>query len=317
MSDKQHLGLTDMPAGSWVDRLPIQSVKPYLRLARMDRPIGTWLLLLPCWWSLALASPGVPDWRFALLFAAGSLVMRGAGCTINDIADRNYDGKVARTALRPIPSGDVSVKQAVVFLGVQLLIGLTVLIQFNEFAAILGLSSIGLVAIYPFAKRVTYWPQVVLGLTFNWGALMGWAVTHGGLGPAPVLLYLAGVFWTLGYDTIYAHQDKEDDAMIGVKSTALRLGAGTRPWLAAFYGAMVALLAGAGYHAALHPLYYAGLLIAAGHLLWQVKTVDIDDPKSCLVRFKSNRDVGFIVLTAIIAAQVFGVQGFSRMVTLS
>ena len=297
---------SDMPAESWIDRLPLGGLRPYLRLARMDRPIGTWLLLLPCWWSLALASPGVPDIGLMALFAIGALVMRGAGCTLNDIADRDFDGRVARTALRPIPAGDVTVFQAFAFLGLQLFIGLMVLLQFNPFSIILGISSLVLVALYPFAKRITYWPQIVLGLTFNWGALMGWAVVHGSLHVAPILIYAAGVFWTLGYDTIYAHQDKEDDAMIGVKSSALKLGAQTRPWLIGFYGATMTLLAGAGIHAGLHPLYYAGLALVGLHFAWQIKSVDIDDPKNCLTRFKANRDAGFIVLGAILLAQWIG-----------
>ncbi|MEQ9360944.1 MAG: 4-hydroxybenzoate octaprenyltransferase, partial [Rhodospirillales bacterium] len=246
---------------------------------------------------------------FMALFAVGALVMRGAGCTVNDIADRDIDKRVARTATRPITSGQVSVVQALAFLALQLAIGLAVLLQFNTYTVILGASSLVLVAIYPFAKRVTYWPQFVLGLTFNWGALLGWTAVTGRLEAPAVLLYAAGLLWTMGYDTIYAHQDKEDDVLVGVKSTALKFGDATRPWLAAFYGGTVTLLAAAGVHAALHPVYFAGLAVAALHLVWQVRGLDLDDAKVCLGRFKSNRDFGLIVLAAIIAGRLLGGAG--------
>lgn len=313
MDERQHVSASDIPTESWIDRVPGAAIRPYLRLARMDRPIGTWLLLLPCWWSLALAAPlgaeGAAPWPdpwFMALFAIGALVMRGAGCTVNDIADRDFDGKVARTAGRPIASGQVSVFQALLFLGLQLGIGLAILLQFNDYAVVLGAASLALVAIYPFAKRVTYWPQFVLGLTFNWGALLGWAAVTGGLAAPALVLYAAGVMWTLGYDTIYAHQDKEDDVLVGIKSTALKFGEGTGPWLAAFYGATVTLMAGAGHLAGLHPIYFAGLAVAGLHLAWQVRSLDIDDAKNCLTRFKSNRDFGLIVLAAIVAGRVMG-----------
>jgi len=230
MDERQQVSASDIPPQSWIDRVPGEGLRPYLRLARLDRPIGTWLLLLPCWWATAMAAPGWPDPWFLGLFAVGALVMRGAGCTVNDIADREFDKKVARTAGRPIASGQVSVAQALAFLALQLGIGLAVLLQFNGYTVILGVSSLALVAIYPFAKRVTYWPQFVLGLTFNWGALVGWAAVTGGLEAPAVLLYAAGILWTMGYDTIYAHQDKEDDVLIGVKSTALKFGAATGSW---------------------------------------------------------------------------------------
>tara|TARA_R110000772_G_scaffold73216_3_gene159689 strand:+ start:124645 stop:125574 length:930 start_codon:yes stop_codon:yes gene_type:complete len=309
MDERQQVSASDIPPQSWIDRVPGEGLRPYLRLARLDRPIGTWLLLLPCWWALAMAAPGWPNPWFMALFAVGALVMRGAGCTVNDIADRDFDKKVARTADRPITSGQVSVVQALAFLALQLAIGLTVLLQFNTYTVILGASSLALVAIYPFAKRVTYWPQFVLGLTFNWGALVGWAAVTGGLEAPAVLLYAAGVLWTMGYDTIYAHQDKEDDVLIGLKSTALKFGAATGPWLAAFYGGTITLLAAAGVHAALHPVYFAGLAVAALHLTWQVRSLDIDDAKVCLVRFKSNRDFGLIVLAAIVAGRLFPAAG--------
>ncbi|MEE8393943.1 MAG: 4-hydroxybenzoate octaprenyltransferase, partial [Rhodospirillales bacterium] len=238
---------SDIPLGNWIDRFAPAAVRPYLRLARLDRPIGTWLLLLPCWWSVALAGPGLAEGaRLFALFAIGALIMRGAGCTLNDIVDRDFDARVQRTAGRPIPSGQVSVVKAFAFLAMELLGGLLVLVQFNGFAIAVGACSLGLVAVYPFVKRFTYWPQAVLGLTFNWGALLGWAAVKGDLGVPALALYGAGVLWTLGYDTIYAHQDKEDDLLIGIKSTALRLGANTRPFLFAFYGGALALIAAAG-----------------------------------------------------------------------
>ena len=304
MDQQQQLSASDIPAQSWIDRVPVPSARPYLRLARMDRPIGTWLLLLPCWWALALAEPGWPDPWFMALFAGGALVMRGAGCTVNDIADRDFDRQVARTAGRPIASGQVSVGQALAFLALQLGLGLLVLLQFNAYTVMLAAASLALVALYPFAKRVTYWPQLVLGLTFNWGALVGWAAVTGGLAAPALALYAAGIAWTLGYDTIYAHQDKEDDVLVGIKSTAIKFGDATVPWLAGFYGAAVALLALAGHLAGLHGAFFAGLALGALHLAWQVRTLDIGDARGCLARFKSNRDFGLIVLAAIIAGRL-------------
>jgi len=295
---------TDIPSESWVDRLAPPNTRPYLRLARVDRPIGTWLLLLPCWWSVALATPSWPDAVMFVLFAIGSLVMRGAGCTINDIIDRDYDTRVARTATRPIASGQISVPKAILFLGLQLLLGLGILLQFNAFAVALGAGSLILVVLYPFMKRFTYWPQLFLGFTFNWGALLGWAAVKGDLGAPAIALYAAGVFWTLGYDTIYAHQDKDDDSLIGIKSTALKFGAATRPWLVGFYGVTVVLMAMAGFLAGLSWPFYLALALGAFHLAWQTKTVNITDPRNCLAKFKSNRDFGLVVLTGIIAAQV-------------
>ncbi len=295
---------SDISALSWTGRWLPGRVRPYLVLARIDRPIGTWLLLLPCWWSAALAGDGWPELSTFLLFAMGALVMRGAGCTLNDIVDRNYDGRVARTATRPIPSGAVSVPRAVGFMGLLLLTGLTILLQFNLFAVYVGVASLVVVAIYPFMKRITYWPQAVLGLAFNWGALLGWAAVRGDLGLAPGLLYMAGILWTLGYDTIYAHQDKEDDLLIGLKSTALRFGAGTKTWLTGFYGGTIALITLAGYAVGLGPVFYAGMALALAHLAWQLATLDIDDARDCLAKFRSNRDFGLIVVAAIIAGRV-------------
>ncbi len=304
MSDTVKGSATDIPQGTWVDRQMPGALQPYLRLARVDRPIGTWLLLLPCWWSIALATPGWPDAWLLVLFAIGSVVMRGAGCTLNDIADRDFDGRVARTATRPIPSGQISISQALAFLGFQLFIGFLVLLQFNTFTVAVGMMSVALIAIYPFMKRVTHWQQLVLGFTFNWGALLGWSAVHGSLGAPALALYFAGIFWTLGYDTIYAHQDKEDDMLIGVKSTAIKFGTQTRIWLFSFYGAAAALLMLAGGLAGLHWVFFDILALGIEHLIWQAARVDIDDTKDCLGTFKTNRDFGFIVLAAIMAGQL-------------
>jgi 4-hydroxybenzoate polyprenyltransferase len=296
---------SDILADHWALRLAPGPIRPYLRLARIDRPIGTWLLLFPCWWSLSLAaSAGTrpPDLRLIGLFALGALVMRGAGCTYNDIVDREIDGRVARTAGRPIPSGQVSLAQAIAFLAALLALGLVVLLQFNGLAVLLGLASTALILAYPFMKRVTFWPQAWLGLTFNWGALLGWAAATDGLGTPALWLYGAGIAWTLGYDTIYAHQDKEDDALVGVKSTALRLGANTKPWLVVFFGLAVAGFGASGWAAGLSWPFYLGLAGVAVQFAWQVASLDIDDPAGCLLRFKSNRHTGWILLAGILAA---------------
>lgn len=274
---------------------------------RADRPIGTWLLLLPCWQGLALAAPreGVSVatmLAMVALFAVGAIVMRGAGCAYNDIVDRDFDAKVARTALRPIPSGQITLKKAWAFLAALCVVGLIVLLQFNGFTIILGLSSLGLVAAYPFMKRITWWPQAWLGLTFNWGALMGYAAIAGELTAAPLLLYAGGFFWTLGYDTIYAHQDKEDDALIGVKSSARALGAHTALALAIFYSLAIALWAAAGLAAGFGFLYLFLLAATAAHFVWQARAVNIDDPAVCLRVFKSNREAGLLALAALLFA---------------
>jgi len=295
---------SDIPTGNWIDRRAPRGLRPYLRLARLDRPIGTWLLLFPCWWGLALAAPAWSDWPLFALFAVGAMVMRGAGCTLNDIVDRDFDARVARTANRPIPSGAVSVPRAFAFLAVLLLAGLAVLVHFNPFTIVLGAGSLAIVAVYPFMKRFTNWPQAVLGLAFNWGALLGWTAVKGELGAPALLLYAAGISWTLGYDTIYAHQDKEDDALLGLKSTALKLGAATRPWLFVFYGASIVLIALAGRQAGLGWPFYAILALAAGQVAWQAATVDMEAPTDCLAKFKSNRHFGWLVLGAMLAGQV-------------
>jgi len=296
-------GHTDIRYDGWLDRLMPTAVGPYLRLARLDRPIGTWLLLFPCWWSLALAARGWPDGRWlwlAALFAVGAVVMRGAGCTVNDILDRDLDAQVERTRGRPIPSGQVTGRQALAFMAFQMLLGLAVLLQLAPFAIGLGVASLVLVFTYPLMKRVTWWPQAFLGLAFNWGALMGWAAVHDGLAAPPLILYGAGIAWTLGYDTIYAHQDKEDDARIGVKSTALRLGDRSRPWIAGFYGVTIAGLGAAQALAGLNPLFLLGLAAAAGQLVWQLRAWQPDDPADCLLRFKSNRWFGWLVLAGMV-----------------
>ncbi len=296
----------DIQADHWTLRLAPRSLRPYVRLARLDRPIGTWLLLFPCWWSLALSSEPV-GWTMAwqaLLFAVGALVMRGAGCAVNDIADRDFDRMVERTRARPIASGEISRKQAALFTGLLLLLGLAVLIQFNRTAVIVGVASLLLVFPYPLMKRITYWPQAWLGLTFNWGALVGWAAATGSIGLPALALYVAGLFWTLGYDTIYAHQDKEDDVLVGVKSSALALGERTRGATAVFYGLTLGLIALAGHWAGMGPWFYAALLVPALHLANQIRIVDIDDPGLCLSVFKSNRIFGWLMLAAILAGRL-------------
>jgi 4-hydroxybenzoate polyprenyltransferase len=296
---------TDIHAGDWVDRWLPRWAEPYARLARLDRPIGTWLLLFPGWWGVALAGPTRPDPWLLLLFAVGAVVMRGAGCTLNDIADRDYDGRVARTRFRPIPSGRVSVKQAATFMAAQLAVGAAILLSFNRLSIILGVGVLALIATYPFMKRITHWPQLFLGLNFNWGALLGWTAVTGGLSWPPVLLYLGGICWTLGYDTIYAHQDKEDDARIGVKSSALALGERTRPFLFGFYAFAIALWAAAGFAGDLHRAFSIGLTLAAAQLAWQAAAVDIGDPIDCLRKFRSNRAVGWLMLIGIVIGHFY------------
>jgi 4-hydroxybenzoate polyprenyltransferase len=288
--------------GNWVDTLAPGFVRPYLRLARLDRPIGSWLLLLPCWWSLGIAGMRQGElpslWHVALFFI-GAFAMRGAGCTWNDLVDRDLDARVERTCLRPIPSGQVSPPQAAMFMAVQALIGLAALLQFNFYTILCGFASLGVVAIYPFMKRITYWPQIVLGLAFSWGALMGWPATFARLDPAALLLYAGAIAWVIGYDTIYAHQDREDDALIGIKSTALLFRERTKPMLAVFYALAVALIAWAGFSAGGGLIFALGLLAFAAHLVWQIARLDVDDPVNCLAVFKSNRDAGLILFAGL------------------
>jgi len=289
--------------GNWVDHLAPAWTRPYLRLARLDRPIGSWLLLLPCWWSVALAAVHARDGvnvGHLLLFFVGALAMRGAGCTWNDIVDRDLDARVERTRSRPIPSGQVSVAAAAAFLVLQALVGLAVLLQLNPFTIVVGLASLLVVAVYPFMKRVTYWPQIGLGFAFSWGALMGWPATFGRLDPPALLLYAGSIAWVIGYDTIYAHQDREDDALIGIKSTALLFGERTRRLLALFYTLAVVLLGLAGWSAGAGVIFAFGLAAFAAHLAWQVWRLDIDDPALCLALFKSNRDAGMILFAALV-----------------
>ncbi|MCC6981660.1 MAG: 4-hydroxybenzoate octaprenyltransferase [Bauldia sp.] len=301
--------LPDAGAQNWVDRFAPPWLRPYARLARWDRPIGWWLLLFPCWWSLALAAivRWPPDpWPF-VLFLVGAIAMRGAGCTWNDIIDRDIDAKVERTRGRPIPAGEVSVRGAAVFLLAQALVGLMVLLQFNRFTQLLGLAALIPVAIYPLMKRVTYWPQLFLGIAFSWGALMGWAASFGSLGPPALLLYAGCVLWTIGYDTIYALQDREEDALIGVRSTAILFGRAALAAVTFFYAGTVLLLAAAIFVAigGLDGLTMELVLIlavapAAAHLAWQVRAVRLDDPASFLAVFRSNRWVGWLVLAGLL-----------------
>ncbi len=290
--------------GNWVDGLAPRWMQPYLRLARFDRPIGAWLLLIPCWWSAGLAAiaaraPWPNPWHL-ILFFVGAFVMRGAGCTWNDIVDRNLDARVERTRSRPIPSGQVSVAQAAAFLVAQALVGLAVLLTFNRFAIVTGIASLAVVAVYPFMKRITYWPQIVLGLAFSWGALMGWAAWFGRLDAAAYLLYAGSIAWVIGYDTIYAHQDREDDALIGVKSTARLFEERTKPMLALFYALAVILIGAAGYAASGGPVFWLGLAAFAAHLGWQIARLDIADPDNCLTVFKSDRDAGLILFAGMV-----------------
>ncbi len=291
--------------GNWVDTLAPSWLRPYLRLARADRPIGSWLLLMPCWWSAGIAAvyaghPYPNPWH-VLLFFVGAFVMRGAGCTWNDIVDRDLDAMVARTRSRPIPSGQVSVRGAIVFLVLQALIGLLVLLQFNRFTILVGVASLGIVAIYPLMKRITWWPQIVLGLAFSYGALMGWAAVFSRLEAPAFLLYAGSICWVIGYDTIYAHQDREDDALIGVKSTARLFAGRTRLALIIFYSLAVLLIGLAGAAADAGPVFVVGCILFGAHLGWQIERLDIDNPELCLRLFQSNRDAGLILFAALIA----------------
>ena len=295
--------------GNWVDTLAPPWLRPYLRLARADRPIGAWLLLLPCWWSAGLAAVAAghfyPNPWHVFLFFVGAFVMRGAGCTWNDIIDRDLDAKVARTRSRPIPSGQVSVRAAAIFLTVLALIGLLVLAQFNRFTILLGIASLAIVAVYPLAKRVTWWPQIVLGLAFSWGVLMGWAAVFSRVDAPALLLYAGSIAWVIGYDTIYAHQDREDDVLIGVKSTARLFGQRTRLALMCFYAAAVVLIGLSGAAAGAGPLFVIGCIFFGAHLGWQVDRLDIDNPELCLKLFKSNRDAGLILFAALIGDALY------------
>ena len=304
MTEPTKTDATEGPSASWVDRIRPAFLRPYLKLARLDRPIGIWLLFFPCLWGVALASPGLPDVSLLLLFGLGTIVMRSAGCTFNDIVDRDFDAKVERTRNRPLPSGAVSVANASRFLGALLLAGFGVLLCFNRFTVLLAAASLALVLLYPYAKRFTYWPQFVLGLTFNWGALLGWTAVKGEMDAAALALYGGAVFWTLAYDTIYAHQDKADDLRIGVKSTALRLGERSKPFLFASYGVALFLFAVAGGLADLSWFFYACLGGLTAQFVWQVVDLKIDRPADCLAKFKSNQWAGLILALAILGARI-------------
>lgn len=300
--------VADAYRGNWVDRLAPAATRPYLRLSRADRPIGTWLLLLPCWWGLVLAMLFDGQARLFDLWifigcAIGAFLMRGAGCTWNDITDRHIDGSVARTASRPIPSGQVSVRGALLWMAAQALISFGILLTFNTAAIALGVLSLLPVAVYPFAKRFTWWPQVFLGIAFNWGALLAWTAHAGALHWPAVVLYLAGIAWTLFYDTIYAHQDAEDDALIGVKSTARLFGENSPTWLRWFLVATVTLMALAVMLATLDGGHFAAVLVAlcgpwalGWHLQWQLRRIDLEDGQVLLGLFRSNRNAGLLPL---------------------
>jgi 4-hydroxybenzoate polyprenyltransferase len=299
--------VADAVKGHWADRiLPVWS-RPYARLARLERPIGWWLLLFPCWWSSALASASLHQWPNLLhiaLFLIGAVAMRGAGCTWNDLTDHDIDAKVERTASRPIPSGQVSPKQAFAFLGLQALVGLVVLLSFNRLTIVTGLASLLVVAVYPFMKRVTDWPQFVLGLAFNWGALVGWTALTDGFALPPVLLYVGGILFTIGYDTIYACQDKADDAIVGVRSTARLFGDHARPAVAGFYLATLVLFGLAFMVAGSGPLAYLGLAGFAAHLGWQVARFDPENGDRCLMLFRANRTAGLILFAGLVGDAV-------------
>jgi 4-hydroxybenzoate polyprenyltransferase len=288
----------DAPKGNIVDRFAPEVTRPYLRMARIDRPIGWWLLLLPCWWSSLLASNSLnlgPNLFHLLLMLLGAIAMRGAGSTWNDIVDRDLDGRVERTRNRPLPSGQISVKQAALSAVLLSLIGLIVLLFFNPFAIVIGLLSLLPVAIYPFMKRITNYPQAVLGLAFAWGGLMGWAAFTGNLSLAPFLLYIGTILWVIGYDTIYAMQDIEDDGIVGIRSTARHFGESAPTLVAVCYAATGMLIAISFHLVSVGLFSYLGLITFALHLLWQVRTVDIKDGNRALMLFKSNRDAGLLL----------------------
>ncbi|MBK8458626.1 MAG: 4-hydroxybenzoate octaprenyltransferase [Phyllobacteriaceae bacterium] len=311
-SNREQGRVADAPSGHWVYRLLPRGMWPYAQLARWDRPIGWQLLMWPCWWSAALVSGAGADattpWMAALpslphlvLFTLGAIAMRGAGCTWNDLVDAEIDAKVERTRSRPLPSGQVSRKQAYGFLGAQAMAGLVALLQFNGFTVLLGASSLAVVAVYPFMKRVTWWPQFVLGLAFSWGALMGWAAAKGELAAPAIILYAGSILWVIGYDTIYAHQDKEDDALVGVHSTARLFDANTKYWLAGLYGGALALFAIAFALAKVPAPALAGLVAAGVHMARQIRTLDIDNADQCLKLFKSNAIVGWLIFLGLVA----------------
>ena len=309
MAEGKAGAIADASPQNVVDRFAPAALLPYLHLARADRPTGFWLLAMPCFWSVALASRSIgadyPDPWLLLMFALGALVMRGAGCTYNDILDRDIDARVPRTQGRPLPSGQVTVKTATIFMLVLSLIGLMVLLSFNAATIWLGLGVLPIVALYPLVKRFSHWPQAVLGFAFNWGALMGYAAVIGRLEWAAVVLYSGAIAWTVGYDTIYAHQDRDDDALLGLKSTALKFGRATKIWLAGLYALAWLGITLAGMLAGAEIVFLLGMGAAGAHLFWQVATLNIDDPANCLKRFRSNRDFGAIIFAAILLDMFF------------
>ncbi|MCB1464805.1 MAG: 4-hydroxybenzoate octaprenyltransferase [Nitratireductor sp.] len=318
MTDTMENKVADAVRTSWVYRLLPERFWPFAQLARWERPIGWWLLMWPCWWSLMLAvgtgdTPGLsaqtalPVLVCLALFMLGAVAMRGAGCTYNDLVDQDIDDQVARTRSRPLPSGRVTRNQAMVFLVAQALAGLVILLQFNRFTVALGCLSLVTVVIYPFMKRITWWPQLFLGLAFSWGALMGWPAWTGQLGLAPLALYLGSIFWVIGYDTIYAHQDIEDDALVGVKSTARLFGENTKTALIALYGAAWLLFALAWFLVGVSWPAWAGLALGAAQMAWQITTLDIRDPAQCLKLFKSNSHFGWILFGGLVVAALVAV----------
>ncbi|MGE0501594.1 MAG: 4-hydroxybenzoate octaprenyltransferase [Rhizobiaceae bacterium] len=308
--------VADAPSGHWVYRALPRAVWPYAQLARWDRPIGWWLLLFPCLWSatlaaVAYAAPGeplstlLPSLWHLLLFLIGAIAMRGAGCTYNDLVDEGIDAKVERTRSRPLPAGKVTRRQAWAFIFAQAMVGFLVLVQFNSFTILLGIASLAIVAVYPFMKRFTNWPQLVLGFAFSWGALMGWAALFADIDAPALQLYFGSVFWVIGYDTIYAHQDKEDDALVGVRSTARLFGDATKSWLAGLYIGALILFASAFSSAEVPIPAFAGLLAAAVHMTRQIATLDIDDPAQCLRLFHSNKTVGWLIFLGLVGSGVW------------
>jgi 4-hydroxybenzoate polyprenyltransferase len=296
--------VSDAPPDNWVDRFVPQRARPYARLARLDRPIGWWLLLWPCWWGTALAAVAagnVPNGWHLVLFLVGAIVMRGAGCTYNDILDRDIDAHVERTRSRPIPSGQVSPHAATLFMLGLAFAGLAVVLQFNPLTVMTAFGSLAIVAFYPLAKRVTDWPQIVLGFAFSWGAVLGWTATHDGFAAAPFVLYAGCIAWTVGYDTIYAHQDRRDDAIIGVRSTARLFERNSRSAVAVFYALTVGSFAVALWLVGAGMASYAGLAAFAAHLAYQVSRVKTDDPASCLAAFRSNRWAGWLFFLGLVA----------------
>jgi 4-hydroxybenzoate polyprenyltransferase len=295
--------IADAKRGSFVEALPAV-LMPFAQMMRLDRPIGWWLLLLPCWWGMLLAQLAngdrTPDLWKGALFLLGAIVMRAAGCIVNDLADRDIDAKVERTRNRPLASGQVSVNAVLVVLAALLAIGLLILLQFNRLTIVTGIASLLIVAIYPLMKRVTYYPQFILGLAFNWGALVGWTAIRGAIEWPALILYLGGISWTMAYDTIYAHQDKEDDAVVGVKSTALKFGDTSIYWLAGFFALALILIDFSLWQLKAPWPAHAGVIAAALQALWQLKRFDGNDSARCLKLFRSNRIFGLLVVCGLL-----------------